>query len=206
MNKNYLIFKYIIDFIFASLVIILGFFIFIFLYLFLYFFHGLPIFFVQKRRGFGGRYFLFYKFRTMNQNSSTNVNPYFCGESDNRITSIGKFFRKYSLDELPQILNILKGDMTFVGPRPPVYDEYEYEDLTDKDYELIELREQVRPGLTGLAQINGRNANAWSDKLNYDKQYITMLKNSFWLCFLFDLQIIVKTIREVFYSSGEYDL
>ena len=169
MNIRYLKFKYKFDFLLSLFLLICGFPFFILLVLFLLIKQGKPIFFTHDRIGKNGRLFKFFKFRTMRVTNINQNNPYICNEGDTRLTSIGIFFRKYSLDEFPQLINIVKGEMSFVGPRPAVSYEFEYEQLTLSDMDKISLRSKVKPGLTGLAQVKGRNANSWSNKLIYDE-------------------------------------
>ena len=145
------------------------------------------IFFVQKRSGLGGRLFFVYKFRTMNDKKDVagNLLP-----DEIRLTTVGKFIRKTSLDELPQIINVLKGDMSFIGPRPllPEYLPY-YSDVQSQ-------RHSVKPGITGLAQINGRNETTWDKRFEWDVAYVT--KVSFGL----DARIFLMTIFKVLRSEG----
>lgn len=148
---------------------------------------GSPVIFKQKRPGLNERIFTIYKFRTMTNERDDN------GEllpDSKRLTEFGKMLRATSLDELPELFNILKGDMSLVGPRPlltqylPLYNDYQ------------KRRHEVRPGLTGLAQINGRNAISWEDKFKYDVEYV---KN---ISFIGDLKIIFSTIKKVFIKEG----
>ena len=128
-----------------------------------------PIIFKQKRLGKNGKVFNMYKFRTMyvdapdlrNEDGST-----FNSDDDPRVTKVGKILRKTSLDELPQILNILKGEMSFIGPRPDLPDNYDLYSEDDKKKLL------VRPGVTGYAQANGRNSNSWAQRIAMDIYYI----------------------------------
>jgi len=148
---------------------------------------GSPVIFKQDRPGLNEKIFTMYKFRTMTDESDGN------GEllPDNvRLTKFGKFLRSTSLDELPELWNIVRGDMGIVGPRPlaTIYLPY---------YNLIEKpRHDVRPGLTGLAQINGRNTAMWEERFAYDIQYIN--KITLWG----DIKIIFKTILKVFKREG----
>jgi lipopolysaccharide/colanic/teichoic acid biosynthesis glycosyltransferase len=143
---------------------------------------GAPIVFTQPRPGQGGRIFNFYKFRTMTGECDIDGNLL---PDEQRLTAIGIFLRKTSLDELPQLWNVLKGDMSLVGPRPlvprylPYYSERELK------------RHDVLPGITGLAQVNGRNQLAWNERLALDVFYVENW--SLWL----DIQILLKTIYKV---------
>ncbi len=143
---------------------------------------GGPIVFTQPRPGQGGHIFNFYKFRTMTSECDINGNLL---PDEQRLTAIGEFLRKTSLDELPQLWNVLKGDMSLVGPRPLVPKYLPY-------YSERELkRHDVLPGITGLAQVNGRNALAWNERLALDVFYVENW--SLWL----DIQILLKTVYKV---------
>lgn len=150
-----------------------------------------PVIFTQKRIGKGGRVFNIYKFRTMYATCPGDVATHLLQDAQNHITTVGNFLRKSSLDELPQLINIIKGDMSFVGPRPSLYNQYD----------LIGLREEygihaVRPGLTGWAQINGRDEVLVEEKALLDKYYITHM--SLWL----DFKIMFITIFRVIAGVG----
>lgn len=147
---------------------------------------GNPFFF-QKRPGKHGEIFKIVKFKTMTDERDSH------GEllpDSHRLTSIGKFIRKTSLDELPQLWNVLKGDMSIIGPRPllpqylPIYTEHQY------------LRHNLKPGITGWAQVNGRNAISWTQKFDFDVWYV---KN---VSFLVDIEILFKTVQKVLVSEG----
>lgn len=140
-----------------------------------------PIF-TQERPGFKGKIFKIYKFKTMTDERDKNSELL---SDELRLTKLGKKIRGLSLDELPQLFNVLKGDMSFIGPRPLLV---EYLKLYSKTQAK---RHDVRPGITGLAQINGRNSISWSEKFRYDIEYVDNL--SFWL----DLKIAIKTIKKV---------
>ena len=150
-------------------------------------FIGKPIFFSQLRPGFKGRPFLMVKFRTMT-NLRNDEGKLLSDEK--RITKFGSFLRKSSLDELPELFNVLKGDMSLVGPRPLLMDYLpRYNSHQSK-------RHNVRPGITGWAQINGRNAISWEDKFNLDVWYVE--NYSFWL----DMRILLITIKKVIKREG----
>ena len=144
---------------------------------------GSPVIFKQKRPGKDEKIFTLYKFRTMTdvKDESGNLLP-----DSQRLTKFGKFLRSTSLDELPELINIIKGDMSIVGPRPQLVRDMLF--MTDEQRK----RHSVRQGLTGLAQVNGRNNITWEEKINYDLEYI---KN---ITFIGDLKIILETVLKVF--------
>lgn len=143
---------------------------------------GWPVFFRQVRPGRNGRPFRMIKFRTMTnaRDSNGDLLP-----DQERITGLGRFIRKASLDELPELFNVLKGDMSVVGPRPLLMKYLPHYTGREK------LRHQVRPGITGLAQVNGRNLLGWDERLEMDVQYVE--KRSFWM----DMKIIAMTVINV---------
>ena len=149
------------------------------------------IFFKQRRIGKNKKYFIIYKFRTMRSDTPTNIPTHLLENPDFYITRVGKILRRTSLDELPQIINILKGDMSIVGPRPALWNQ---EDL------ILERDKyganNIRPGLTGLAQINGRDELEISEKAKLDGEYV---KN---MSFSSDLKIFVSTIFKVLKHEG----
>lgn len=145
-------------------------------------------FYTQERIGYNGKSFWIIKLRTMRSNSERSGSGLFTDKSDPRITSVGKILRNYSLDELPQLINILKGDMSFVGPRPPVpYHPYTYKAYPNK----FKLRFDLLPGITGLAQISGRTNLTWPQRLEYDIEYAQKIS------FLFDIKILIKTVFKI---------
>jgi len=148
---------------------------------------GSPIFFKQERPGKDEKIFTMYKFRTMTNetNKEGKLLP-----NNIRLTAFGRFLRSTSLDELPELFNIFIGDMSIVGPRPLLI---EYLSLYD---EIQRKRHNVRPGLSGLAQINGRNTISWSEKFNFDVKYVSNIT------FLLDLKIVLQTIFKVFKRDG----
>lgn len=159
------------------------------IFLLLFICHG-SAFFRQARPGKNGQLFTIYKFKTMNDatDSFGNLLP-----DDQRLTRIGKFVRKTSVDELPQLWNVLIGEMSFVGPRPllpeylPLYNEFQ------------KRRHEVLPGITGWAQVNGRNAISWEEKFKMDVWYVNNQS------FLLDCKILWKTFRKVLISEGISD-
>jgi sugar transferase EpsL len=144
---------------------------------------GSPILFKQLRPGLNGNPFYIYKFRTMTNSTDSNQKLL---PDDKRLTSFGKFIRRHSLDELPQLLNVIRGEMSFVGPRPLLM---EYTPLFNNE-QLRRL--EVRPGITGWSQINGRNAISWDEKFKLDIWYVDHRT------FLLDVKIILITILRVF--------
>ena len=148
---------------------------------------GSPVLFKQERPGLNGKVFTLYKFRTMTdeKDSEGNLLP-----DEVRLTSFGKLLRSTSLDELPELFNILNGDMSVVGPRPllvkylPLYNEHQAR------------RHEVRPGFTGYAQVHGRNAICWEEKFNLDVEYVDHVT------FLGDWRIIFQTVRTVLKKEG----
>ncbi len=148
---------------------------------------GSPVLFLQTRPGFNGNLFTIYKFRTMSNASDSQgkILP----DSD-RLSSFGKFLRSTSLDELPEFFNVLKGDMSFVGPRP-LMTKY-----LDRYTPQQARRHEVKPGITGWAQINGRNAVSWEDKFKLDLWYVDNWS------IIVDLKIILKTFGYVFKREG----
>ncbi|MBE0069600.1 sugar transferase [Thermoanaerobacterium thermosaccharolyticum] len=148
---------------------------------------GRPVIFKQKRPGLHEKIFTLYKFRTMTDERDENGQLL---PDSVRLTKFGKLLRSTSLDELPELFNILKGDMSIVGPRPllvqylPLYDEHQ------------KRRHEVRPGLTGWAQVNGRNAISWEDKFNLDVFYVDNIS------FILDWKVIFLTIKKVFAREG----
>lgn len=150
-------------------------------------FLGKPVIFRQKRPGKKEKIFTMYKFRTMSNKKDKDGNLL---PDELRLTKLGKFLRKTSLDEIPEFINILKGDMSFVGPRPLLVEYLPY--YTEEEHH----RHDVRPGLTGLAQISGRNLLNWDDKFRKDLEYV---KN---VTFIKDFKIVLKTFYTVIKREG----
>lgn len=159
-----------------------------------------PIFFKQNRIGLNGKFFKIIKFRSMIEGAEFIGTGIFNYEDDPRETKIGKFLRNYSLDELPQIYNIFLGDMSFVGPRPPVT--YELGNFEDFNAEL-KKRFTMKPGVTGYAQIKGRNNLNWDQKIYFDNQYIDDFKK--W-GILLDIKILIITFYKILVKEGNYEL
>lgn len=148
---------------------------------------GSPVIFKQERPGLNEKIFTMYKFRTMTDEKDANGNLL---PDEVRLTKFGKFLRASSLDELPELWNILMGDMSIVGPRPLLV---EYLELYN---EHQKKRHNVRPGLTGLAQVSGRNAISWEEKFNLDVEYVDNVS------FIGDWKIIFLTLKKVFIREG----
>lgn len=181
MYRLYL--KSIFDFVLAFIVIIFLLPIFIIIWLLIFFKLGRPVLFSQKRSGKNEILFNVYKFRTMTdkKDAEGNLLP-----DNERLKPFGCFLRKTSLDELPQLFNVLKGDLSLIGPRPllvdylPLYNDFQ------------RRRHEVKPGITGWAQVNGRNTISWNEKFKYDVYYVEHIS------FFLDLKILCKTIIKVF--------
>lgn len=188
MNRMYKkIVKPVLDFLTALLLLLLLSPLFLLALIGLFFANSGKPFFVQVRPGLNGRLFKIIKFKTMNDRKAADGS--LLPDAD-RLTKIGSFVRKTSMDELPQLLNVLKGDMSIVGPRPllpeylPLYNSFQ------------QRRHEVKPGITGWAQVNGRNAISWEQKFEYDVWYVTH-------CSLpLDIRIIVLTVKKVFVREG----
>ncbi|MEK8126901.1 sugar transferase [Paenibacillus filicis] len=179
--------KRLFDFFFSILMLIVLSPLIIILIIFVGFGVGFPVFFKQLRPGLNGKPFYIYKFRSM----TNEVDEHGCLLPDEkRMTGTGRIMRKLSLDELPQLLNVIKGDLSLVGPRPLLM---EYLPL----YTTEQMkRHDVRPGITGWSQINGRNGISWSEKFELDVWYVN--NRTFWL----DLKILILTIAKVAKSEG----
>ncbi len=181
------LFKGVLDLIIAILGLILLSPIFIIIFICLFFVNKGKPFFLQQRPGKGEKIFKIIKFKTMTdeKDSHGNLLP-----NEQRMTQFGNFLRKSSLDEIPQLINIIKGDMSLIGPRPlrvrylPYY-------TTDES-----IRHTVKPGVTGLAQVSGRNNLSWDDKLSYDIKYVKTIS------FINDLKILIKTVQKVFANNA----
>ena len=185
MYKNYL--KRIFDFVVAliGITFLLPVFLIVMIGLFISI-DGKPFFF-QQRPGRNGKIFKIIKFKTMNDKKDSNGNLLSDAE---RLTAVGSFVRKTSLDEIPQLINVLKGDMSLIGPRPllvqylPLYNEHQAR------------RHEVRPGITGWAQVNGRNAISWNQKFDYDVWYVENIS------LMLDVKIFFLTAKKVFIREG----
>lgn len=183
----YILIKSFFDFIFSLIGILILAPVFIIISLILYFDFKESPFFFQKRVGKNNRIFSIIKYKTMKNTRDENgiLLP-----DELRLTKLGTLIRKTSLDEIPQLFNVLKGEMSFVGPRPllesylPLYNEFQ------------KKRHLVKPGITGWTQVNGRNSNSWEQKFEYDVWYVNNIS------FLLDIKILFKTVKKVFISEG----
>ena len=147
-----------------------------------------PVIFRQKRIGRNGKDFMIYKFRSMCVGAEKTGSGVYSGKGDARVTRIGKILRATSIDELPQLLNILKGEMSFVGPRPPLtYHPWKYEEYTDFQKRMFE----VRPGITGWAQVNGRKDVEWHKRIELNVWYVDHMS------LLLDIKIMFMTAFKV---------
>lgn len=179
--------KPLFDFVFAFLLIVILLPVYFVIIILLYFFNQKNVFFFQDRPGKNERVFRIIKFKTMTDERDEvgNLLP-----DELRLTKMGKFVRKTSLDELPQLFNVLKGDMSFIGPRPllvhylPLYNDEQ------------KKRHLIKPGITGWAQVNGRNAITWQQKFIYDVYYVENLN------LILDLKILFLTVKKVIKSEG----
>ena len=151
-----------------------------------------PVVFKQERIGKNGKVFKIYKFRSMCVGAEHTGSGVYSGKGDARVTKVGRILRATSLDELIQVFNILKGDMSFIGPRPPLtYHPWEYDKYTQEQLKMF----AVRPGITGWAQVNGRKAVEWNRRIELNVWYVENL--SLWL----DIKIFFKTIFKVFTNA-----
>lgn len=175
------------DFIFSLLLIIILSPVFIVIIVLLFLFNKRNVFFFQSRPGKNERVFRIVKFKTMtdDRDASGNLLP-----DEFRLTKMGRFVRKTSLDELPQLFNVLKGDMSFIGPRPLLVS---YLELYNDEQKR---RHDIKPGITGWAQVNGRNAITWQQKFIYDVFYVDHMS------FLLDIKILLLTVKKVIISEG----
>lgn len=151
-----------------------------------------PVIFKQKRLGRNGKEFWIYKLRSMCVGAEKTGSGVYSGKGDARVTRVGKFLRASSLDEVVQVINILKGDMSFIGPRPPLtYHPWPIEQYTDEQLRMFE----VRPGITGWAQTHGRKAVEWNHRIELNVWYVDHL--SMWL----DIKILFLTVFKVFTNA-----
>jgi len=186
MTKLYLLFKRLMDILVASIVLIVFSPIILLSLLIQWIEIGSSPVFIQTRPGKNEVLFNIIKLKTMNEKRDLEGNLL---PDKDRITRFGRFFRSASIDELPQLINVLKGDMSFVGPRPLLMEYLNYYNEEQRK------RHNVRPGITGLAQVNGRNAISWQEKFDYDIKYAKDLS------FSLDFIILLKTVKKVLISS-----
>lgn len=185
MYKNY--FKRILDISISIILILILFPLFFVVFTVLYIVNKGKVIFCQQRPGLHMKPFRLYKFKTMNDKKDKNGNLL---PDEQRLTLIGKWLRKFSLDELPQLFNVIKGDMSLIGPRPwlmeyvPLYNDYQ------------KRRHEVRPGITGWAQVNGRNTTNWNKRFKYDVYYVENIT------FGLDLKIFFLTIWNILTAKG----
>lgn len=154
-----------------------------------------PVLFRQKRFGKNAVPFTMYKFRTMQHNAPVIRNPdgsYFVGRNDSRLTRMGRFLREYTVDEIPQLLNVLKGDMSLVGPRPDQVGDLELYD------DLLKRKLEVKPGMANLALVHGRNLLTRRERAEWDAYYVDHC------CLKLDLEILLKTVALVLLRKGVY--
>lgn len=148
-----------------------------------------PVIFKQPRIGKDGKVFEFYKFRSMCNNAEKIGSGVYSDKNDSRVTKVGKFIRATSLDEIPQFVNVLKGDMAFIGPRPPLtYHPWTFDKYTEHQKKMF----NVRPGLTGWAQVHGRKQVEWNKRIELNVWYVENLS------FLLDLRILFTTVLKLF--------
>ncbi|MCL9805127.1 sugar transferase [Flavobacterium amniphilum] len=181
------IIKPLLDFVFSFIGLVLLFPLFVVVCCFLFVANQGKVFFIQERPGKNTKIFKIYKFKTMNDKRGADGKLLHDSE---RLTSVGKFVRKTSLDEIPQLINVLKGDMSLIGPRPLLTS---YVHLYN---EFQNRRHEVKPGITGWAQVNGRNAISWDQKFAYDVWYVENCS------FLVDVKIIFRTFLKVIKKEG----
>ncbi|WP_415328472.1 sugar transferase [Clostridium perfringens] len=175
--------KRVLDLIWAILAIVVFWWLYIIIAILVKIKLGSPVIFKQQRPGLNEKVFSLYKFRTMTDERDENGNLM---PDEVRLTKFGKWLRSTSLDELPEVFNIINGDMSVIGPRPQLVRDMVF--MTEEQRE----RHSVRPGLSGLAQVNCRNSISWENKLNYDLQYIKKIT------FLGDVKIIIQTVQKAF--------
>lgn len=151
-----------------------------------------PVIFKQERIGLKGKPFWIYKYRTMCVNAEHTGSGVYSGKGDNRVTRVGRILRATSIDELPQLINILKGEMSFIGPRPPLtYHPWDISEYTQEQLRMFD----VRPGITGWAQVNGRKGVMWPKRIELNVWYVDNVS------FLLDLKILFMTVFKVLSNS-----
>lgn len=156
-----------------------------------------PVIFKQKRLGLGGKEFFIYKFRSMVQNAEHTGSGVYSGKNDTRVTKVGKILRATSIDELPQAVNMLKGEMSLIGPRPPLtYHPWPIEQYTPQQKRMFE----VRPGITGWAQVHGRKDVEWNRRIEMNVWYVDHVS------FLLDVKIFFMTIFKVLANADNENI
>ena len=190
-KKAYLVFKRIIDIIFSILGLVILIPVFLIVSIAIKIESKGPVIFKQKRIGKGKKYFTIYKFRTMRSDTPKDMPTHMLKNANGCITKVGNILRKTSLDELPQLVNILKGDMSIIGPRPALWNQDDLVAERDKYH-----ANDIRPGLTGWAQVNGRDELEIPIKAKYDGEYVEKVSLGF------DIKIFFKTIINVFKHEG----
>jgi len=199
MNKKHLFVKTVIDYFLALLLLIPAFPVLILVIVLIKITSKGPSIYKQERIGKNGDQFILYKFRTMVDNAENIGDRIFCGENDPRITRIGRILRQTGLDELPQLINIIKGEMSFIGPRPTLaYQVMKYNNFQRK-------RLLVKPGITGWAQVNGRNQIPWSKRIELDVWYIENYHLFLDLKILF-LTLFSKKSKKIYGNKDIFDL
>lgn len=194
--KKYLIVKRILDFLFAVALLFVIWPIFLVIAIAIKVESKGPVFFKQDRLGLKGKVFKIYKFRSMVQDAEKAGTGVYSYKGDPRVTRVGAFIRKASLDELPQLINIIKGEMSIIGPRPTLtYHPWKLEDYSEEQ----KIRFSMRPGVTGLAQISGRKVLLWPERIILDVQYINNIS------LLLDIRIFLKTIVKVLSMGNNYN-
>jgi len=192
--------KRLFDIVFGLLGILLSLPVFIVISLFIKIESRGSVFFKQARLGKNLEPFFIYKFRSMIEGAEQMEAGIFNEENDSRVTKVGNFLRNTSLDEIPQLFNIIRGDMSFVGPRPPVT--YELGDLNQLTQEFID-RFRMKPGLTGLAQVSGRNELSWDEKVKYDNRYIELFEK---YGILIDMKLLFLTVVKIIKNEGRHEM
>lgn len=194
--KPYLIVKRIVDFIFSLILLVVISPLMLLVALSIKLESKGPVFFKQKRLGLNGDTFLIYKFRSMVVNAEKTGTGVYSFKGDSRVTKVGAFIRKTSIDELPQLFNILKGEMSVIGPRPTLeYHPWPLEEYTDEQ----KKRFLMRPGVTGLAQVKGRKELPWPERIVFDVWYTKNVN------FILDVKIFIKTLIKVIAMGDNYN-
>ena len=195
MYKNFL--KRLIDILLALIILIIGLIPMIIMSIAIKLDSKGPVLFKQERIGQGGKVFNILKFRSMCVGAEHTGSGVYSNDHDARVTRVGKFIRKTSIDEIPQCINILKGDMSFIGPRPPLtYHPWKLEEYTEEQKRMFE----VRPGITGWAQVNGRKAVEWNKRIELNVWYVDHIS------FFLDLKIFFLTIFKVFTNADNENI